>query len=89
MKELPFYDGLSIVENKTAFSGYARSYKIEILDKRDVIVQLKSSEISIVELFKDLLIELKEFKYQMTSAVLLGKVKRNSEVEYLQFVLII
>ena len=56
LKELPFYDDLSIVKNKTAFSGYARSYKIEIFDKRDVIVQLKASKISIKELFKDLLI---------------------------------
>ena len=51
-KELPFYDELSIAKNKTAFSGYAQSYKIEIVDKRDVIVQLKASKISIVELFK-------------------------------------
>ena len=29
LKELPFYDEL----NKTAFSGYAQSYKIEIADK--------------------------------------------------------
>ena len=47
LKELPFYDKLSIVKNKTAFSGYARSYKIEIVDKRDPIVQLKASELSI------------------------------------------
>ena len=39
LKELPFYDELSIVKNKTAFSGYARSYKFEIVDKRDVTVQ--------------------------------------------------
>ena len=38
LKELPLYDELSIVKNKTAFSGYAQSYKIEIGDKRDVIV---------------------------------------------------
>ena len=37
-KELPLYDELNIVKNKTAFSGYGRSYKIEIVDKRDVIV---------------------------------------------------
>ena len=61
LKELPFYDELSIVKNKTAFSGYAQSYKIEILDKRSVIVQLKASKISIAELFKDLFIELKGF----------------------------
>ena len=38
LKELPFYDELSIVKNKSAFSGYARSYKIDIVDKRDPIV---------------------------------------------------
>ena len=82
LKELSFYDELSIVKNKTAFSGYAQSYKIEIAGKTDVIVQLKASELSIVELFKALLIELKGFQYQITLAVLLSKVKNNSETEY-------
>ena len=82
LKELPFYDELSIVKNKTAFSGYTQSYKIEIVDKKDVIVQLKASELSIVELFKDLLIELKGFKHQITLAVLLSKVKNSGETEY-------
>ena len=77
LKELPFYDKLSIVKNKTAFTGCARSYKIEIVDKRDVIIQL-----SLIELFKDLLIELKGFKYQNTLAVLLSKVKSDGEIEY-------
>ena len=54
----------------------------EVIDKRDVIVQLKASEISIVELFKDLVIELKGFKYQITLAVLLSKMKNSGEVEY-------
>ena len=79
---LPFYDELSIAKNKTAFSGYAQSYKIEIIDKRDVVTQLKASEIAIKEFFKDLLTELKGFKYQITLAVLLSKVKSNSEIEY-------
>ena len=82
LRELAFYDELSIAKNKTAFSGYGRSYKIEIVDKRDVIVQLKSSEISIKELFKDLLLELKGFKYQFTLAVLLIKMKNNGGIEY-------
>ena len=82
LKELPFYDELSIVKNKTAFSGCARSYKIEIVDKRDAVVQLQASEIVIKELFKDLLIELKGFKYQITLAVLLSKMKNSGELEY-------
>ena len=82
LKELPFYDKLSIVKNKTAFSGYAQSYNVEIVDKRDVVIQLKASELSIKELFKDLLTELKGFKYQITLAVLLSKVTNNCEIEY-------
>ena len=89
LKELPFYDQMSIAKNKTAFSGYGRSYKIEIIDKRDVAVQLKASEISIKELLKDLLIELKGFKYQITLAVLLSKIKNNGEINILQFILIL
>ena len=73
---------MSIVKNKASFSSYAQSYKIEIVDKRLVVVQLKASEISIKELFKDLLIELKGFKYQITLAFLLSKLKNNGEVEY-------
>ena len=46
LKELPFYDELNIIKNKTAFSGYAQSYKIEIINKKDVIIQLKSSEMN-------------------------------------------
>ena len=34
LKELPFYDELNIVKNKTAFSGYAQCYKIEIIDNK-------------------------------------------------------
>ena len=51
LKELPFYDELKITKINNAFNGYAQSYKIEIVDKRDVAVQLKSSEISLKELF--------------------------------------
>ena len=82
LKELPFYVDLSIIKNKTAFSGYSRSYKVEIVDKKDVIVQLKSSEISIKDLFKYLLVELKGFKYQLTLNILLSKQKSSNEIEH-------
>ena len=38
LKELPFYDELSIVKSNSAFGGYTSSYKIEIVDKKDPIV---------------------------------------------------
>ena len=48
-----------------------------------MIVQLKSSKISIKNLFKDLLIELRGFKYQITLCVLLSKVKSSDLTDYL------
>ena len=72
---------MKIVKTNNAFSGYAKTYKIETVDKRDVIVQLKSSEISLKELFKDLLVELKGFKYQATLKILLSKIKSTDEIE--------
>ena len=82
LKKLPFYDELGIAKNKNVFSRYAQNYKIEIFDTIDVIIQSKASEIVIKELFKDLLIEFKGFKYQITLTILLSKVKNNSETKY-------
>ena len=82
LKELPSYNELSIVKSNNAFSGYARSYKVEIVDKRDPLVQLKVSQQSIIDLFKDLLSEIKGFKYQITLSVLLSKIKSDGNLEY-------
>ena len=35
LAELPFYDQLNIIRTDHAFSGYAMSYKVEIVDKKD------------------------------------------------------
>ena len=82
MHELPFYDELSITEVSKAFKRYARSYKVEIVDHKDPLVQLEASKSSIKDLFKDLLNEMKSFKYQITVAVLLNKEKGNGEFEF-------
>ena len=59
--ELPFYDELSFVKISEAFKRYARSYKIEIIDSKDALVQLEASKGSIKDSFKDLLDEIKGF----------------------------
>ena len=38
LSELAFYDQLNIIRTEHAFSGYAMSYKVEIVDKKDLIV---------------------------------------------------
>ena len=66
LAELPFYDQLNIIKTDKAFSEYARSYKVEIVDKKDLIVQLKANKLSIKDLFNNLFNETKCFKYQIT-----------------------
>ena len=75
MAELPFYDQLNIIKTDQVSSGYAASYKVQIVEKRDLIVQLEASKSSIKDLFNDLLNETKGFKYQIIVQVLLKKYK--------------
>ena len=75
LAELPFHDQLNINKTDQAFKGYARSYKVEIVDKKDLIVQLEASKSSIKDLFNDLLNEIKSFKYQINVKVLLKKIQ--------------
>ena len=79
LRELPFYDELNIVQTSKAFKGYARSYSFEVIDSKD---QSVISRPSIKDLFKDLLTEIKSFKYQITLKVLLSKYKENAEREF-------
>ena len=80
--ELPFYEQLDVIKTDEAFSGYAMSYKVETVEKKDPIVQLEASKLSIKNLFSDLLNETKGFKYQITVKVLLKKYKLNRETEF-------
>ena len=38
LTELPFYDQLSIIKTDQAFSGYASSYKVEIVEKKKILL---------------------------------------------------
>ena len=53
--ELPFFEKLSIIKTNQAFSGYAMSYKVKIVGRKDLIVQLEASKLSIKNFFGDLL----------------------------------
>ena len=82
LAEQPFCDQLNIIKIDQAFRGYARSYKVEIVEEKDLIVKLEASKSSIKDLFDDLLNETKSFKYQITIKVLLKKYKPNEEIEF-------
>ena len=88
LTELPFYEQVSVIKTDQAFSGYAMSYKFELIEKKDRIVQLEASKLNIKDLFNNLLNEIKRFKYQITVKVLLKQYKLNGELNLPQFILI-
>ena len=55
LAELPFYEQLSIIKTNEAFREYAISYKVEMIERKDPIVQLEASKSSIKDLFNNLL----------------------------------
>ena len=69
LHELPFYDELSIVKISEAFKRYARSYRVEIVDSKDPLAQLKASKSSIEDLFTG-------FKYQITVKFCKANIKK-------------
>ena len=65
------------------------SYKVEIIEKKDLILQLEASKSSINNLSGDLLNETKGFKYQVTVKVLLKKnISMVEKLNLLLFILI-
>ena len=81
LSELPFYEELNVIKTNHAFRGYAMSYKVEIIEKKDPIKQLEASKSRIKDLFSDLLNETKGFKCQITLKIMLKKYKPNGEIK--------
>ena len=63
LSELPFYEELNVIKTNHTFRGYAMSYKVELVEKKDPTEQLEASSSSIKDLFSDLLNKTKGFKY--------------------------
>ena len=66
LSELPFYEELNVIKTNIAFRGYAVSYKVELVEKKDPTEQLEARKSSIRNLFSNLLNGTKGFKYQIT-----------------------
>ena len=45
LAEPHFYEQLSIIKTDQGFTGYAMSYKVEIIEKKDPVVQLEASKL--------------------------------------------
>ena len=55
--EWPFYDDINISRNERALRGYAETYKVEIINNRNLSDSLSVSKNSIKNLFDELLRE--------------------------------
>ena len=86
LSELPFYEELNLIKTNHAFSGYAISYKVELVEKKDPIKQLEPSKASIKDLFNDLLNKTKGFKYQITIKVMLKNTSQMEKLNLDQFI---
>ena len=64
------------------------SYKVQIVERKDPIVYLKASKVSIKNLLSNLLTETKGFKYQITVNALLKKCNSIEKLNLDQFILI-
>ena len=55
LSELPFYEKLNIIKTNHAFKKYAMNCSVELVEKKDPLIQLEASKSSIEDLFSDLL----------------------------------
>ena len=53
------------------------SYNVELVEKKDPLIQLEASESCIKDFFNDLLDETKGFKYQITLKIELKKMQKH------------
>ena len=89
LAELPLYEQLNIIKTNQAFRGYAMSYKVEIVERKDLILQLEASKLSVKDLLSDLLNKTRGFKCQITVKILLKNISQMEKSNLLLFILIL
>ena len=73
LRELPLYDDINISRKERAFRGYAETYKVEIINNKNLSDSLSVSKNSIKNLFDELLREKRGFKYIIEVKITLKK----------------
>ena len=81
LRESPFYDDINISRNERALRGYAKTYKVEIINNKNLSDSLSVSENSIKNLFDELLREKKGFKYIISVKITLEKRINDNEFD--------
>ena len=79
LRELPFYDDINISRNEREHRGYAETYKVEIINSKNLSDSLSVSKNSIKNLFDKLLREKRSFKYIISVKIILKKQINDNE----------
>ena len=85
LSKLPFYEESNVIKTNLSFTGYATSYKVELVVKKDPLIQLEANKSGIKDLLNVFLDEAKGFKYQITLKVNLKKYKEETEFNSTHF----
>ena len=82
LRELPFYDDINISRKERALRVYAETYKVEIINNKSLSDSLSMSKNSIKYVFDELLREKRDFKYVLSTKIILKKRINNNEHKY-------
>ena len=82
LRELPLYDDINISRKERAFRGYAKTYKVGIINNKNLSDSLPVSKNSIKNLFDELLREKKGFKYIISVKIALEKRINDNEFDH-------
>ena len=77
LRELPFYDDINISRKERAFRGYVETYKVEIINNRNLSHALFMSKHSITNLFDDLFRKKRGLKYISVKITLTKQINDN------------
>ena len=83
--ELSFYDDINISRNESALIGYAKTYKVEIINNENLSDALSVSKNNIENLFDELLREKRGFKYIINVKMTLNKRINDKEFDLKTF----
>ena len=84
MRELPFYDDINISRNERTLRGHAKTYKVEIINNKNLSNSLSVSKNNIKNLYDELLRKKSifiSFKYIISVKITLKKRINNNEFD--------
>ena len=88
LRELPLYDDINISRKERALRGYAETYKVEIINNKNLSDSLSVGKNSIKNLFDELLREKRGFKCIISVKIILKKRISDNEFDPKNFTLI-